>query len=637
MKLLVLGVDAADPQVIERLGADLPNLIRLKKSGASGTIRSLTSSFDIWTTYYTGVLPERHGVMETSLRKVQSREDRRNLLSRTRVTHDRFLWDFVTEAEMRFGMVEGLVTWPAPEIDGFWWADWLIEGDDDTRFFPPSISSVVYHPERLGLSPRVTVPEAVTLRDLGVEQPFESLSEATLWSFLSSGDGYHAKAVNAFISNLDYQYDVVTYLCDQHPVDVLFWYTPYLDWIQHYTFYEQDLRLVKRAYQAVDQFVGRMVAKLQPETTLCVSDHGMAPLSDVHEEAARCVTLRNGRLVGPAYSGGILSADHAPEGFYAMSGPLIKAGAVEDISYTDILPLMLASMGLSVPQGLDGTVPGVVDPSVQPRETPKTTAAQSPLLLHELLPNLRPGAQILLVDSDYGIPWDQVPANITILSEASVPLDRETSPNVHWMTAPESQWNHHTFRKGQFDLVVALWKLERLTRPERFIALVDRWTRRNGELLITFPDSNSLEIKLLRSFLSRDRGGHQTSFTIDKLLRLVYSHSSFKLDSFADWPASFGFLRGYEHMHDFRQGLLEVLATFERHGIDMLSRERGYVLARFVRGHGHGMRIVSDVCWQCGSGANPGDSEPDLWTCQRCGGLNRRIVRNAGRRDIRDV
>ena len=64
-RLLVLGIDAADPLLVERWTADgtMPNLARLMREGLSGRSGGLEGFYvgSTWPSFYTGVSPASHG------------------------------------------------------------------------------------------------------------------------------------------------------------------------------------------------------------------------------------------------------------------------------------------------------------------------------------------------------------------------------------------------------------------------------------------------------------------------------------------------------------------------------------------------------------------------------------------------
>src|SRR6185295_17661328 len=67
-RVLLLGVDGADPAILERLigAGKLPTFGRLRREGAFGPLRSREPLLSpvLWTTIATGRTPQDHGVLD---------------------------------------------------------------------------------------------------------------------------------------------------------------------------------------------------------------------------------------------------------------------------------------------------------------------------------------------------------------------------------------------------------------------------------------------------------------------------------------------------------------------------------------------------------------------------------------------
>ena len=65
-RVLLIGLDAADPELIERWTADgtLPHLAALRRGGLSGRLATSAQYLagSPWPTFYTGQPPSRHGI-----------------------------------------------------------------------------------------------------------------------------------------------------------------------------------------------------------------------------------------------------------------------------------------------------------------------------------------------------------------------------------------------------------------------------------------------------------------------------------------------------------------------------------------------------------------------------------------------
>lgn len=119
-KLVVVGLDAATRSVVDPMIAagELPRLARLYAAGSHGTLRSTTHPLTphAWTTMVTGVNVGRHGIWDFTERDSSGH--------RLRVVNGSFrsapaIWDRLTAAGRRCGLVNIPFTWPAPELDGF--------------------------------------------------------------------------------------------------------------------------------------------------------------------------------------------------------------------------------------------------------------------------------------------------------------------------------------------------------------------------------------------------------------------------------------------------------------------------------------------------------------------------------------
>ncbi len=117
--LTVIGLDAATLDVIEPLVAagQLPNISRVL-SGAAGTLRSTTHPLTphAWVTMCTGVNAGRHGIWDF-VERAEGGYD----FTPVNGSHRRApaLWERLSGAGRRVGLVSVPFTWPAQEVNGF--------------------------------------------------------------------------------------------------------------------------------------------------------------------------------------------------------------------------------------------------------------------------------------------------------------------------------------------------------------------------------------------------------------------------------------------------------------------------------------------------------------------------------------
>jgi predicted AlkP superfamily phosphohydrolase/phosphomutase len=116
VRVLVIGIDGADWEAIERLWAEgrLPNLRGLAERGiATRLASSYGISPVIWTTMATGVAPDRHGIEGFVVPTERGDVPVSSALRRVPA-----LWNMLSEEGLRVGVVSWWASWPAEEVDG---------------------------------------------------------------------------------------------------------------------------------------------------------------------------------------------------------------------------------------------------------------------------------------------------------------------------------------------------------------------------------------------------------------------------------------------------------------------------------------------------------------------------------------
>ncbi|MGH7633120.1 MAG: alkaline phosphatase family protein, partial [Gemmatimonadaceae bacterium] len=125
-RLLVIGIDAASPELLDAWTADgtLPNLARLAARGLTGRTRGIEGFFvgSTWPSLYTGTSPARHGLHY----QIQLVPGSYRLEDRTRGTFvegDPF-WRVLSRAGRRVAVLDVPLSRLEPDLNGVQVVEW---------------------------------------------------------------------------------------------------------------------------------------------------------------------------------------------------------------------------------------------------------------------------------------------------------------------------------------------------------------------------------------------------------------------------------------------------------------------------------------------------------------------------------
>lgn len=170
-KLVLLGIDALDPDLVERYRADLPNISRIMETGAFRRLESTKppDSIPAWVTIFTGLHPWEHGIVDTMDYldfKGGSDLDTSALVGKT-------FWDRASEAGKRVCIINPLMAYPVWKLNGimvngpvFITGDVQAEPQDIlTRYSIPELGGMSDFPRKSEL-PAFIERTALVTRDL---------------------------------------------------------------------------------------------------------------------------------------------------------------------------------------------------------------------------------------------------------------------------------------------------------------------------------------------------------------------------------------------------------------------------------------------------------------------------------------
>jgi predicted AlkP superfamily phosphohydrolase/phosphomutase/Flp pilus assembly protein TadD len=359
-RAIVLGLDGVDPQVVDLLLSEgrLPSFARLRQQGAYAPLESAKPLLSpvVWTTIATGKTPLEHGISHFVATNEKTGEE---LPVTSRMRRVKALWNVLSDAGRRVGVVGWWATWPAETVRG------AIVSDHTCYHFlfdagaegSPDPAGVTHPPELLAeLAPLVRRPGDL---DAGELARFVDLPpDAAARPFDFRDDLSHFKWA---LATAETYRTIGLRLWKEQSPDVLLVYVEGVDSTSHlfgHLFRQRDLsgalatqqarygRAAEEMYRYADEIVGAFMDVLDDDTTLVVlSDHGFE-LGALHDDPSRARDLRR-----------VSERFHRSEGILYLYGSRVRAGRrIDRPTILDVTPTLLALAG--VPPAVD--MPGRV-------------------------------------------------------------------------------------------------------------------------------------------------------------------------------------------------------------------------------------------------------------------------------------
>ncbi len=359
-RILLVGLDGADWRVIDplvRAGA-LPTFGRLEARGRIGILVAtppLVSPI-LWTTIATGRRPEDHRILDFMV-DLPGGGQAPVPSSERRVAA---LWNVFSDAGRRVDVIGWWATWPAEDVNGTIVSDRVApqlarpDMEIDLRAVSPSSEVATL---------RNALVRATALRreDLAAYAPLTAaeLGDARAALVRPGGRLYRnpiAHLATIVASTRTYSHLAEALLGRGQP-DLMLVYLEEIDSLSHR--FSKDPRrgpqAIARAYRDADELIGRLAARVTPETWIVVvSDHGF-----YGNDAA--ITEDPAELEGPA------TAWHRPYGIVAAAEarwltpdsaarPTAAGADVGFVTPLDVAPTLLHVAGLPVSREMPGRV-----------------------------------------------------------------------------------------------------------------------------------------------------------------------------------------------------------------------------------------------------------------------------------------
>jgi len=348
LKVVFVGFDGADWRVIRPMmdRGELPAFAGMVRNGATGPLASIhdSNSAVIWASIYSGMTPERHGVLDfyrvalpglsQGLFPVHRTffNELADFLAPTGFTRqvpvDRFsmasppFWELADRAGLSIGVVDGyFYSFPA-----------LRPSRPESWFLSYGLDEMAARP----------TPEAnLFVQPVGLFREYRPL--------LDRGDfGWQSSVLLSLLDGRRPQPRLVNFYTHQ-PDSYQHWYWKWYEPERFFGVTEAGLKakgdLIPGLQRGFDRFLGQLLARVGPDTVVIVaSDHGHSPT-----------------IVHSLYT----QHRHGPPGILLMQGGPVRRGLdLQGASVYDLYPTVLYLLGLPVPEDAAGKVlTGALDPA----------------------------------------------------------------------------------------------------------------------------------------------------------------------------------------------------------------------------------------------------------------------------------
>lgn len=240
--VLLIGIDAADYTTLKQLDADLPNISNIIDKGYKTNLKSSVPPWTptAWTSLTSGTNPGKHGIFDFKT------PDQTRLVNSSDVQTNR-IWNHLSQVGRSSIVVNVPVTHPAPEFEGV-----LIPG-----YLSPEVGKAVAHPNGI------------------LKEVQEAIGEYRIYV---TGKRTQGETIcRKYLDLMQMRVDATTYLSKTYDWDFAMVQFQRTDTVFHELPNEDHINHI---YTKLDECIGELMTKIDADTTLLVSDHGMGRLGE---------------------------------------------------------------------------------------------------------------------------------------------------------------------------------------------------------------------------------------------------------------------------------------------------------------------------------------------------------------------
>lgn len=238
MRSIVIGIDGAEPKLIEKWIDELPTLQKFYPCYGKLASTLPPSSAPAWTSIVTGVTPEKHGIydffyFDNGIKVVSSRHRRMPAI-----------WNLLSDIGKRSIVINVPVTYPPERVNGIIISG-LLTPPDENFVEPKEIKKMLadYKMEHL-------IVDDLPIRMAAYYNP-EKVKKI-LYEWIES----RTKAAIKLMKNFDWDFGMIVYRAT--------------DLVQHFLWDKEE---VFEVYKKVDEEIGKIIEKFKANYFI-VSDHG---------------------------------------------------------------------------------------------------------------------------------------------------------------------------------------------------------------------------------------------------------------------------------------------------------------------------------------------------------------------------